>query len=189
MSIEIAVLAPNQSFHLFIYAKTFFTMSTGTSGSTLAKLLLPISLLRRIAFEPVFTGPLLFILLRGPDDIRDRLLEPFRNNLLARVGLQTVIKTVKWLFGLGLASRVNQFLTNFTLNHGYVRRQGKAWNFDQGGKDEVILVTGGCSGFGLSMIKIFSARAPLAKLIVLDVQDQAAELKSSLSQFLKTSIL
>lgn len=156
-------------------------MATGTSGSILDKALLPLSLLRRAAFEPLFTGPLLFVLLRGPEDVRNRLLEPFRNNLLKRVEFGTVIKTVKWLFGLGLVARVNRFLNNFTLNHGYIRRQGKAWNFDKGGKDEVILVTGGCSGFGLSMIKMFSARAPLAKLIILDVQDPPAELKSSLS--------
>lgn len=160
-------------------------MATGTSASILDTVLLPLSLLRRAAFEPLFTGPLLFVLLRGPSDARDRVLEPFRNNLLQKVSLGTVIKTVKWLFGLGLASRINQFLTNFTLNHGYVRRQGKAWNFDKGGKDECILVTGGCNGFGLCMIRMFHARAPLAKLIVLDIVDPPPEFDSSVFRLLR----
>jgi all-trans-retinol dehydrogenase (NAD+) len=162
-------------------------MATPAPGGISDKALLPLTLLRKIAFEPFFTGPLLYILLRGSDDIRNRVLEPFRNNLLTKVQLSTVIKTVKWLFGLGLASRINQLLTNFTLNHGQLRHQGKGWNFDKGGKDEVILITGGCMGFGLNMVKVFSARAPLAKLIVLDVQDLPAELKNSALHLLSFS--
>ena len=34
-------------------------------------------------------------------------------------------------------------------------------------------------GFGLNMVKFFSARAPQAKIIVLDVQDLPAELNPS----------
>lgn len=161
-------------------------MSTGTptGSSTLSsQALLPLRILNNLAFSPIFTGPLLLILTRGPPDLRQRLLQPFRNNLLTKVQLATIIRTLKWLFGLGLASRINRLLSTFVLNHGKLNHQGKGWNFDKGGKDEVILITGGCMGFGLNMVKMFSERAPQAKLIVLDVQDLPPELKSGISSF------
>lgn len=160
-------------------------MSTGTptgSKTLSSQALLPLRLLNKLAFSPIFTGPLLLILTRGPPDLRERLLQPFRNNLLTKVQLPTIIRTIRWLFGLGLASQINRILSTFVLNHGRLSHQGKGWNFDKGGKDEVILITGGSMGFGLNMVRMFSERAPLAKLIVLDVQDLPPELQSGMSR-------
>lgn len=162
--------------------------------STTSTLLLPLTLLGRAAFEPLFTGPLLLILLGGPDDLRNRLLAPLHRTILSptsrvHITLPTLIRTLKWLVGLGLASRINRLLTTLTLNHGTLTPQGKPWNFtkEKWGRDEVILITGGCAGFGLNMVKMFSARAPEAKIIVLDVSDLPAELKSSSSLSLSLS--
>ena len=158
-------------------------MSAPKPSTLTTTALSPLRLLQSLAFSPLFTGPLLLILLRGPPDLRQRLLSPFQSNqnpLARRVSLPTIIKTVKWLFSLGLLATLNRALTTFTLNHGRVRHQGKGWNFENGGKGkgEVILVTGGCMGFGLNMIKMFNERAPEAKLIIIDVVELPEELKS-----------
>jgi all-trans-retinol dehydrogenase (NAD+) len=159
-------------------------MSSSDSLTASSVLTLPLTLLRRAAFEPLVTAPLLLLLLRGPENVRQRLLAPLQSTILSptsrvHITLPTLLGTLKWLVGLGVASRLNQLLTQRTLNRGYLTRQGRPWNFDKGGAGEVILITGGCAGFGLIMVKMFSQRAPNAQLIVLDRAELPAELKGS----------
>jgi all-trans-retinol dehydrogenase (NAD+) len=116
-------------------------------------------LIKRAAFEPTLTGPLLLILTRGPESLREPLqeflLKPFASNRHDRnlVRAAYIVKTLKWLFALGLAARANDILTAWALNYWRFRKQGVSWSFDERTKKEVALVIGGCSGFGLLVTK------------------------------------
>ena len=108
-------------------------MAAANVSSTIASL---IGLINRAALEPTLTGPLLLILTRGPENIRqplqDFLVKPFasdRHDLnLVRVGY--VVKTLKWLFALGLTARFNDILTVWAQNHWRFSKPGVAWDFD-----------------------------------------------------------
>jgi all-trans-retinol dehydrogenase (NAD+) len=145
-----------------------------------------IGLIKRAAFEPTLTGPLLLILTRGPEKLRQPLqrliLRLFASNhhdgSLVRVA--QVVKTLRWLFALGLAARVNDILTAWAMNHWRLRKQGAPWDFDARTKREIAVVTGGCSGFGHLTVK---GLAEKMKVIILDVSDLPEDLKSCMSAF------
>ena len=139
-----------------------------------------VALIKRTAFEPILTGPLLLVLTRGPTRLRQslqQLLELFasdgHDSSLARVAYIT--KTLKWLFVLGLAAKVNAVLTAWAAGHWRWRKQGVPWSFDEATKKEIAVVTGGCSGFGLLTV---CGLAGKMRVVVLDVQDLPEELKS-----------
>ena len=97
---------------------------------------------------------------------------------LARVAY--VVKTLKWLFALGLAARVNDILTAWAMNHWRLRKQGAPWDFDARTKKEIAVVTGGCSGFGYLTVKGLAGKM---KVVILDVSDLPEDLKSCMSAF------
>jgi hypothetical protein len=139
-----------------------------------------IGLIKRAAFEPILTGPLLLVLTRGPTRLRRPLLQLLklfasdgRDSSLVRVAYIT--KTLKWLFVLGLTARVNDILTAWAAGHWRWRKQGVPWSFDEPTKKEIAVVTGGCSGFGLLTVRGLAGKM---KVVVLDVQDLPEELKS-----------
>jgi len=108
-------------------------------------LTLPFSLLKNAAFEPAITGPLLLALQKAPPHMINTALRPFDRNILAtdRVRkLSRFVTALKWLFALGLASRVNQALSAWALNHYQIRKAGLPWDFKSGA--ETVVVTGEC---------------------------------------------
>jgi hypothetical protein len=131
------------------------------------------SLLTRVALEPIFTGPLLLALLRGRLSLHAQLLYPLDGQPC--ISVSTVLTTLKWLFGLGLARKVNAVLTAYAHNHWHVRKMGEPWDFDEDGKKEIAVVTGGCSGFGLLIAKGLSKNM---RVVVLDVQDAPKEFEN-----------
>ena len=153
-------------------------MAAAQASSAVASLT---GLIKRAAFEPILTGPLLLILTRGPENLRQPLqrflLKPFasdRNDLnLVRVAY--IVKTLKWLFAFGLAARVNDILTVWAQNHWRWSKPGVPWDFDARNKKEIAVVTGGCSGFGYLTVKGLVGKM---KVVVLDVQDLPEDLKS-----------
>jgi hypothetical protein len=136
-----------------------------------------VALIKRAAFEPILTGPLLLVLTRGPTRLRQQLLQLFvsdgHDSSLARVAYIT--KTLKWLFVLGLTAKVNDILTAWAAGHWRWRKQGVPWSFDEATKKEIAVVTGGCSGFGLLTVRGLASKM---RVVVLDVQDLPQELKS-----------
>ena len=74
---------------------------------------------------------------------------------------------------------VNRFITRLSLNYWHLKKQGVPWDFHTE-SSETILITGGCSGFGKEMVKMFGAQTK-AKLVVLDVQELPDELKDGQS--------
>jgi len=129
------------------------------------------------AEEPFLTGALLYVLTRGPENIRSRLLAPFQNNLLAKNGvarLAAFITALKILTGVNVLKRVNQVLNSLAWNNWSLGRSGAAFKFCPN-KEELVIITGGSSGFGYEMVKAFSK---LARVVVLDIQDFPPELAS-----------
>lgn len=127
--------------------------------------------------EPLLTGPLLYILTRGPPHLRARLLEPFQKNLLSKDAAQRLEKLtmiLKVLFAIGVGKRLNALLNAVALNNWHAipwRKPGRPFVWD--GKTETVVLTGGASGFGYEMVKLFAGRA---RVVVLDVQELPNEL-------------
>jgi len=158
---------------------------------------LPIALTRYIANEPFITGPLLWALTRGPADLRERLLAPIRSNTpdklknyigpTSDVRLAKIISVLKILFALGAVKRVNNALNALALNGWYLpgAKPMAKWKWD--GKTEVVVITGGCSGFGYEMVKGFAGKA---KVIVVDISELPSELeKCKYCRCLKSGVL
>lgn len=142
----------------------------------LAKLVgLPIDTLNYIAKEPALTGTLLYLLTSGPPHIRDRILQPFQSNLLSRNGatrLASFITVLKFLTAVGVAKRINNALNRLALNNWAFGRPGAPFIFGPG-KQELVVITGGSSGFGYEMVKSFSKHA---RVVVLDMMAFPPEL-------------
>ncbi|RMZ85671.1 hypothetical protein DV737_g674, partial [Chaetothyriales sp. CBS 132003] len=137
-------------------------------------LLLPLNTIRYVVSEPVITGALLFALTRGSPELKGKLLEPFQSTLLATNGearLALFVKALKVAFAFGFISRANEALNRLALNAWSLGRVGTPWSWD--GKTEIVLVTGGCSGFGFEFVKGFAGKA---KVVVLDISPFPAEL-------------
>ncbi|KAH7090695.1 hypothetical protein FB567DRAFT_298402 [Paraphoma chrysanthemicola] len=117
--------------------------------------------------EPLLTGALVYILTRGPRHLRDRLLRPLQTNLLARNGparLATLITILKVLTAVGIARRINSALNNLAWNNWRLfGRPGAAFRFGPN-KEELVIITGGSSGFGYEMVKGFSKHARVVAL-------------------------
>lgn len=147
-------------------------------GPLVSKVLRPIA---TTISEPIVTGTLLYILTRGPIHIRERLLQPFRTNLLAKHGVSRItalVAILKVSFVLGVVSRINKALNGLALNGWALRRQGSPFEFGPHRK-ELVVITGGSSGFGYEMTKAFSK---VARVVVLDVNAFPLELEKRKSR-------
>ncbi|KAJ4381080.1 hypothetical protein N0V86_003427 [Didymella sp. IMI 355093] len=137
------------------------------------------SSLTKAATEPILTGSLLYLLTRGPPHIRAKLLAPFQSTLpvftntpkgVAR--LATLITILKVLTTAGILRRINTGLNRLAWNNWSLSRNGADWQFGPS-KQEVVLITGGSSGFGYEMVKSFSKHA---RVIAIDISPFPEEL-------------
>ncbi|EAT85089.1 hypothetical protein HBI56_075370 [Parastagonospora nodorum] len=137
-----------------------------------------VSTLKETASEPILTGALLYLLTRGPSNLRERILGPFQTNLLAKNGvarLAVFITALKVLTGLGVVRRINGALNSLAWNNWKLfGRPGAPFEFGPE-KKELVIITGGSSGFGYEMVKSFANHA---RVVVLDVADFPPELSS-----------
>ncbi|KAF3048118.1 hypothetical protein E8E12_010517 [Didymella heteroderae] len=129
--------------------------------------------------EPLLTGSLLYLLTRGPPHIRAKLLAPFQSTLpvftntpkgVAR--LATLITILKVLTTAGVLRRINAGLNRLAWNNWSLSRNGADWQFGPS-KKELVLITGGSSGFGYEMVKSFSKHA---RVVAVDISPFPAEL-------------
>jgi all-trans-retinol dehydrogenase (NAD+) len=133
------------------------------------------SALKNAVQEPILTGILLYILTRGPPHIRERLLRPFRTNVLAKnsaAKVASIILVLKVLTGVGVVRRISQALDKLSWNNWTLGRPGSQFKFGPG-KEELVIITGGSSGFGYEMVKGFSK---YARIVVIDIQAFPPEL-------------
>lgn len=135
--------------------------------------------LTEAASEPLLTGSLLYLLTRGPPHIRAKLLSPFQSTLpvftntpkgVAR--LAALITILKILTTAGVLRRINAGLNWLAWKNWSLSRNGADWQFGPS-KKELVLITGGSSGFGYEMVKSFSKHA---RVVAIDVSPFPAEL-------------
>jgi all-trans-retinol dehydrogenase (NAD+) len=135
----------------------------------------PIDVLKYTASEPVVAGSLLFALTRAPIEYRQRLLKLLNDSGLSAGHIERLVKTLKYLLIIGVARRVNQALNRLALNNWSLTKLGAPFEFDGSRKTELVVVTGGCSGFGYEMVKGFSK---YARVVILDISPVPAELEN-----------
>jgi hypothetical protein len=139
--------------------------------------------------EPLLTGALLYVLTRGPVHVRERLLEPFRGNVLAgekgAARLATFITFLKYLTGFNIAKKINSALNALAWNNWSLGRSGAPFKFGPN-KEELVIITGGSSGFGYEMVKDF---AKIARVVALDISDFPPELARRWFHLPRRSIL
>ncbi len=145
------------------------------------------AVVRHTLLSPVVTGPLLLWVTKNPE-ILDRmpwfptlhLKLPFRLPFGVRNSLtlkaDPPLKTLRVLFVVGLVLWANRLLNRLALNHWHWQKPGRPYEWQTPGK-ETVVITGGCSGFGAEMVKMFLDRTK-AEVVVLDRQELPAELNS-----------
>lgn len=125
--------------------------------------------------DPKITAPLLFALLYCPDKLRAKL----PCNLSPILHSSALVNTLKVLLGLEAAKRVNRWLSQKGANN---------WMKDAKfiPEQELVLITGGSSGIGESMSKMFANEG--CKVVVLDLKESSQKLRkcwvSSMSNIL-----
>ena len=97
--------------------------------------------LHKTIFDPIITGSLL-LTLSGP---------------------ASLITGLRWANALGLASKVNQALNSWALNNWQWKTK-KQWVWNR----EVAVVTGGCSGIGLEVVRGLMRKG--IKVAIFDIQ-------------------
>ncbi|ATY62992.1 dehydrogenase/reductase SDR family [Cordyceps militaris CM01] len=120
-----------------------------------------------LTLNPLVTGALLAFLVRAPADVLAQTLQ--RASLPADYDLSTAKTVLKVLLGIGLTRTVNRKLSDMAAN---AWRWGPApgWDWPR----EIAVVTGGCSGIGLAIVR--KLRAKGIRVAVLDIQAPPAEL-------------
>jgi all-trans-retinol dehydrogenase (NAD+) len=128
----------------------------------------PLSILtapiRLALFDPRVTTPLLIALLYSPENLQKLLPErvhPF-------ITSQAVIRTLSVLLGWGVLRAVNRKLSQWTANN---------WKKDARfmKSQELVLISGGCSGIGKLMAEEFARRG--VKVVVLDLNTPKSTLR------------
>lgn len=155
------------------------------------------TLVSNTLFNPLISGPLLLYVLLNPTvldklpwpgvkyyKVPGDLPWPFPSSI--RFGATPPLQLLKFLVTWGLILKVNQFFSRLALNYGHLKRQGVPWDFQTEGK-ETIMITGGCSGFGKEMAKLFGANTK-ARIVVLDVQPLPDDLKGGKSSALSSTL-
>jgi all-trans-retinol dehydrogenase (NAD+) len=146
------------------------------SGAVVRTLGLPLTTLRYLGRTPLVTGALLYLLTRAPADIRERVLGPLRGNVLSRnadARIATAVRVLRVLLGIGIAGQISRLMDRLARNYWHLRAPGTPWQFGDAEKSELVVITGGCSGFGYEMVKGFAGKA---RVLCLDISDMPEEL-------------
>ncbi|KIW08428.1 uncharacterized protein PV09_01331 [Verruconis gallopava] len=124
-----------------------------------------------LPFTPSFTAPLSLALAFGPSSIRDPLLG-LLSNALTEANIERLIVALKWLTILGIARKLNARLNRWALNNWRWTTNTKAWDWER----EVVVITGGCSGIGLSTVKQLLQKR--LKVAIFDIQAPPKEIEN-----------
>ncbi|GAB7358893.1 hypothetical protein MBLNU230_g4114t1 [Neophaeotheca triangularis] len=124
------------------------------------------SIISSTAYNPILTGGLLFALTRAPDDIRLPLIRKLQE-LLSATTTSHAITALKWLFGLSLAKRLSNALSDLAQNNFHLFADSRYhW------PNEIVLVTGAAGGFGSLFINDLSAKGLI--VVGTDIVDSPA---------------
>ena len=138
------------------------------SASKISPLRLLTAPLKLALFDPRITAPLLVALLYYPEKLY-QLLPDALHPLIASSAL---IKTLEICLCLGIVGGVNKKLSQWTANN---------WKKDAKfvKDEELVLISGGCSGIGQLMAEDFAKRG--FKVVVLDLNKPKTALREFLS--------
>ena len=120
-----------------------------------------LSALVGILCQPWIAGPAVLALTYGPREIRDPLVELISRQTL--VSVETVVRTLKTLFGVGVVATVHRLL-NAWANRQWRLTAATGWQWDK----EIAVVTGGSSGIGLNIVLGLVNKG--VRVVVLDIQ-------------------
>lgn len=112
-------------------------------------------------FQPLLTGPLLYGLLKYPDVIQQW-------PGLTKLVIGPAIQSIGVLFGLGILTRVNSWLSRLAVNNYSVN---SSWDW----KKEIILLTGGSSGIGAKIAAKLAEGG--SQVVILDVNPPSWKLR------------
>lgn len=116
-----------------------------------------------VAFNPLVSAALLWILTKGPVGLRERLVSKI-GVLRDPKRFAQIVKALKCCLALGVTGVVNRQFNDVALNAGRWTSEKQRWNLSE----EVAVVTGGCSGIGELIVKRLIGRG--IKVAVLDIQ-------------------
>jgi hypothetical protein len=122
------------------------------------------ALVKYTFFNPVITGPLLYIFTAAPKDIQQPILQALEPYVSQTVLARSVV-SLKWLFALGLLPVVNNFLSELAQNHFRWKSEKHRYNWPK----EVAVVTGAGSGFGRLISEGFASEG--IRVMALDIYD------------------
>lgn len=121
------------------------------------------STVTHVALNPLVTGTLLWVLTKGPPRARNALINAV-SALRSPQTLARATRLLKWLFGLGVVRAINRKLNDLALNAYRINNEKKRWKWNE----EIAVVTGGCSGIGLVLVKRLLRKG--IKVAILDIQ-------------------
>ncbi|KAF2016621.1 NAD(P)-binding protein [Aaosphaeria arxii CBS 175.79] len=113
--------------------------------------------INHIALNPIVTAPILWILTKGPPELRARITLLQNPQTLA-----VAVKVLKSFLAIGVLGTINRQLNRLALNSWRLTSQKGRWKLDE----EVAVVTGGSSGIGY-----FIVRGLVAKGVVVAILD------------------
>ncbi|KAL6707057.1 hypothetical protein ACN47E_004809 [Coniothyrium glycines] len=116
-----------------------------------------------VALNPVISGALLWVLTKGPVNIRSRLTSRIAA-LRDPTRYAQIVKVLKWCVALGVTGMINRQLNRVALNAGRIRSEKSRWNWSR----EVAVITGGCSGIGELVVKRLVNKG--MRVAILDIQ-------------------
>lgn len=130
------------------------------------------SSVNQVAFNPIVSAALLWVLTKAPVGFRDRIINKI-GILRDPKRLAQLVKALKVCFALGVTGVVNRHLNDVALNAGrwMSSSEKKRWRWGE----EVAVVTGGCSGIGELIVKGLVGKG--VRVAVLDVRDLPASLQ------------
>lgn len=131
--------------------------------------------LQRLLLEPVLVGPLWCALAKGPDKVKEPLIQALAN-VVSEDKIPKIVTALQWMLVIGLLGKANRFLSDLALNHWKLRANKKDWVWDR----EVAVLTGGCSGIGLLVAQ--GLREKGVKVAILDIQPLPKDLQGCTSE-------
>lgn len=132
-----------------------------------------------LALNPVVTASLLYLLTKGPTQVREHLVSRIAS-LRDPQRLATILKVLKGLLALGVLGTVNKKLNSAALNSGRWTSEKSRWNLNK----EIAVVTGGCSGIGELIVRELIQRG--VTVAVLDIRQLPVSLQGSMCAPLHT---
>lgn len=138
--------------------REFPTIMARPNGKTIARNLLTAPI--RILTDPLIAAPLLIALLYYPNKLR-QLLPTVLRKYTASPGF---IRALKLCIGFSIARNLNGTLSHMAINNW---RPGSTWG--KGKEKELVLITGGSSGFGECMARKFVERG--VEVVVIDLKE------------------